>query len=222
MQEQSIKIGECIIKSSDSVKNIGAVLDPQLKMKDHVNHVARSCYAYLRMMSQIRPNLTSECAVNLAHAFITSKLDCMNSLLVGIPDNVIHKLQLIQNNAARIILKKKKYDHVTPLLKQLHWLPVRARIKFKICLLTYKALHGLAPPYISGLLERYTPGRSLRSANQLLLKPKVPNMKTVGGRAFHVCAPVMWNALPDNLRAAETVETFKTNLKTHLFREVYG
>ena len=89
------------------------------------------------MLDQIHLNLTSDTAATLVHAFISSKLDFMSNLLVGIPDSVIKKLQLIQNNAARIVLRKRKSEYVTPLLKQLTWLPVRARIKFKLCLLTH-------------------------------------------------------------------------------------
>ena len=177
---------------------------------------------YLRMLSQIRPNITQDSAATLVHAFITSKLDCMNGLLAGLPGSTIRKLQLIQNNAARIVLQKKKRDHVTPLLRQLHWLPVQARIKYKVCLLTHKALHGKAPPYISSLLHQYVPPRPLRSAGRGLLRRKMPNLNTVGARAFEVYAPSVWNLLPEGLRCCEGLNAFKTNLKTHLFRESFN
>ncbi len=159
----------------------------------------------------------------MIHAFISSKLDNMNSLLVGIPDYVVKKLQLIQNNAARLVLRKKKRDHVTPLLRQLHWLPVKSRIRFKICLLTFKALYGLAPPYVTALLTRYEPGRvGLRSGNRCLLQEQVPRLETVGGRSFAVSAPRMWNSLPIGLRRCQNLESFKKGLKTYLFIDAYG
>ena len=102
----------------------------------------------MRNISRIRANINEQTAATL----VSSKLDNMNSLLVGVPDVVLNKLQLLQNNAARLVLRKRKRDHVTPMLRLLHWLPVRSRIKFKICLLAFKAIHGLAPRYISQMI----------------------------------------------------------------------
>ena len=128
---------------------------------------------------------------------------------------------MVQNNAARLVLKKKKSDHVTPLLKHLHWLPIKQRIEFKINLITYKALHDQAPSYISELLEPYEPTRSLCSSVLGLLKEKKTRLKRSGDRAFSVIAPKLWNRLPECLRKAESVECFKSNLKTYLFKIAY-
>ena len=95
----------------------------------------------------------------LVHAFITSKLDNCNSLLYGLPQFLIDHLQAVQNCAARLITRSRKHDHITPILRQLHWLPVHSRIKYKILLLTFKALHGLAPSYITEMLQPYRPSR---------------------------------------------------------------
>jgi hypothetical protein len=219
--DRTINIGNTAIPASSCAKNIGAMLDSQLDMKTQVNYIARSSYYHLRNIGHIRPNISEEAASTLIHAFISSKLDNLNSLLVGIPDCVLKKLQLIQNNAARLVLRKKKCDHVTPLMKQLHWLPIKSRIRFKICLLTFKALNGLAPPYIVSLITRYEPTRTLRSASRCLLQQKVPRLTRTGGRAFAVCAPRMWNALPESLRQCTSLEGFKKGLKTYLFRECY-
>jgi hypothetical protein len=107
------------------------MIDSQLDMKTHVSYISKSSYMHLRNIGHIRPNISEEAAATLVHAFISSKLDSLNSLLVGVPDYVLKRLQMIQNNAARIVLRKKKCEHVTPLLKQLHWLLVKYRIKFK-------------------------------------------------------------------------------------------
>ena len=218
---KSIKIGSSSIESANCVKNIGAMIDSQLDMKAHVNYISKLSYGQLRKIGHIRPNITDKSAATLVHAFISSRLDNLNSLLVGMPDYMIRKLQMIQNNAARLVLRKRKCDHVTPLLRQLHWLPVKFRIKFKICLLVFKALNGLAPSYIRSMLTLYEPGRNLRSAGRQLLKPKVARLTKTGGRAFSVCAPTMWNSLPEDLRKCSSINGFKSGLKTFLFREAF-
>ncbi len=100
-------------------------------------------------------------AEKLVHAFMTSRLDYCNALLGGCPASSINKLQIVQNAAARVLTRSRKYDHITPILQSLHWLPIKFRISYKILLLAYKALNGLAPAYLTNLLSRYNPTRSL-------------------------------------------------------------
>ena len=115
-----------------------------------------------------------------------------------------------------------KFDHITPVLSRLHWLPVRYRVTFKILLLVYKALHAKAPSYISGLLKAKPVGRyNLRSDGQdMLVVPKTMR-KTFGDRAFAKAGPSLWNELPVGIRRASSVETFKSQLKTFLFRKAF-
>ena len=115
----------------------------------------------------------------------------------------------------------KKYDHITPVLKELHWLPVRKRIEFKILLLAYKCLHGTASSYLREMMKEYVPPRTLRSTSKNLLCEPRTNMKTYGDRSFSACAPKLWNQLPNNIRAAGSVAIFKRQLKTHLFKDVF-
>jgi hypothetical protein len=217
----SLEIGDAKIEACDSARNIGAVIDSCLDMKKHINSVSKSCYVHLKHISDIRPFLTTDAAATLVHALITSKLDCDNSFFYGLPDNIIRRLELIQNNAARLVLRRRKRDHVKPLLKQLHWLPVRQRIAYKINLMTFKALHGLAPTYIADLLVVYMPNRTLRSTSRGLLEEKRSRLQKAGDRAFSCSAPKLWNRLPDHIRTAETLEHFKTSLKTFYFCQAF-
>ena len=155
------------------------------------------------------------------HAFVTSKLENANSLLIGLRDNLIRKLQLIQNHVARIVTRSKKNDHVTPLLKRLHWLPIRSRIHYKVCLLTFKCLHGKAPAYLVEMLTPYEPARTLRSGNQGLLTVPQSRLETAGDRCLKVAAPRIWNTLPEGVINSQELEAFKQGLKTHLFSLTY-
>ena len=125
---------------------------------------------------------------------------------------------MVQNSAARALTYNKKSAHITPILHQLHWLPVINRIQFKLLVLVYKALHGPAPKYLVDLVQPYVPTRALRSSTEnLLVVPRV-RLSTVGGRAFSVVGPKLWNKLPLNLRATDNIRTFKKLLKTHFFK----
>lgn len=220
--DKCITIGNSTIQAAEVAKNIGAYLDSELNMKTHVSYIVRSAYHHMRNISRIRPYISEEVAATLVHAFISSRLDGMNVLLVGLPEYMIRKLQVVQNNAARLVLRKKRRDHATPLLHHLHWLPIKARIKYKVCLLTFKALNDIAPKYLQDLVTRYRPGRELRSANRGLLKIKLAKLKKTGGRSFSVAAPAHWNKLPDTIREISELDSFKNKLKTHLFTESYG
>ena len=217
----SLEVGTECVEPSTSARNLGVFIDETLSMQDQVNYTIKACYAQLYRISKIRPFLTEEAAAELIRSLVLSKLDYCNSLLFGLPDCQIKKMQLVQNNAARLVYRKKKADNVTPLLKRLHWLPIEARIKFKIILLAFKAINNLAPTYLKELLELYEPARALRSTSMNLLKEKKSKHKRSGDRAFSVCAPKLWNMLPCDLRKPQKLNAFKSALKTHLFKEAY-
>jgi hypothetical protein len=218
----SLQVGSAQVPAVSTARNIGAVMDQSLSMNEHVKAVCKSSYMQLRNIGRIRRYLTDDAAATLIHSLVISKLDNLNSLLVGLPDNVIQKLQLIQNQAAKIVSRNKKFDHVTPILIKLHWLPVQFRIQYKVLLLTHKCIHGGAPQYLSSLLEEYKPARTLRSANQCLLKEKKCRLKSYGERAFSVAAPRLWNTVPLELRLCECEDSFKKQLKTFLFKKAFN
>ena len=157
----------------------------------------------------------------LTHAFISSRLDYCNCIFSGLTKKELGQLQFIQNAAARVLTRTRKVEHITPVLKSLHWLPVSFRVDFKVLLLVYKSLNGLGPSYIADLLPRYEPARSLRSAGSGLLV--VPKIKSKHGKAaFGHYAPTLWNKLPIDLRFSPTLAAFKSRLKTQLFIAAFG
>ena len=165
--------------------------------------------------------MSKENSEKLIHAFFSTRLDNNNGLLYGLPKSEIGRLQRIQNSAARIITKCKKSEHITPILKQLHWLPIQQRIKFKILTITYKCLHGLAPDYLVNLLTPYIPPRDLRSSSAMHLVIPKTKLCGYGDRAFAKCAPLLWNDLPVDIKDSDSLTCFKSALKTHLFKEYF-
>ena len=122
------------------------------------------------------------------------------------------------NIAARILtLTPPSEDIETVLLETLHWLPVEQRIQYKILLLTFKVLHGLAPQYLSELLKLQITERDTRQTDTNRLHQPVMNTRTLGDRAFVAAAPTLWNSLPVKTRLVDSIDTFKKQTKTHLF-----
>ena len=218
----NLRIGDFDITPSTSVWNLGVRLNSDGFMSDQINQICRNgCYSLYRI-SKIRKLLDRSTTETLIHAFVTSQLDYCNSLLYGVSKEQLSRLQSVQNAAARLVTQSRKFDHITPVLIDLHWLPIEARIRFKVLLITYKIINGIAPMYLSDLIELYVPARNLRSMEKLrLVPPKGKYNKSYGHRAFSVHAPFLWNSLPSEIRSAKNVECFKRALKTYLFTEFY-
>ncbi len=218
----NLVVGDHEISPSSCVSNLGMTIDSQASMIQHVNKVCKAAYMHLYNISRIKAYLDKSSLERIVHAFITSKLDYGNALLCGYPTTLLQRLQRVQNAAARTITGHNKYHHVSPVLKQLHWLPVEQRIKYKVALLVFKAKNKLGPVYLQELIIPYTPARSLRSGSQELLCVPSTNSSLVNQRAFCVAGPRLWNSLPLELRTENTLVTFKSKLKTHLFVQYYG
>ena len=210
-----ITVGQALIAPSPRVKNLGVMFDEHLAMNDFVVQTCRACYLHLRDIAAISNALSRPAREQLVHSLISSRLDYCNVLLAGAPAYLLKKLQRVQNMAARVVLRSSKWSSATANLKQLHWLPVRERIQFKTLLLAYKALHGMGPKYLTGMLTWHHPARALRLAEFPALE--VPGYKTKYGQTtWGVQAAALWNALPHEVSGAETVTSFKKRLKTHL------
>ena len=219
----SIRVGNHLITKSRSVRNLGTWFNDTFDMSQHVTNLCSASFFQLHNIRRIRKYLTQEAAATLVHSFVTCRIDYCNSLLYGLPDYQLSKLQRVQNSAARLVYEESKFCHITPLLMKLHWLPIIYRIRFKIALLTYKAISGLAPSYISDLISIKTGANySLRSGNELLLNfPLRKSYSTLGDRSFSMAAPHVWNSLPSFIRKATTINNFKSQLKTYYFKLAY-
>ena len=186
-----------------------------------VKKVVQTCFYQLRTIAKIKSILSFADLEKVIHAFITSRLDYCNALYTCLNQKSISRLQLVQNAAARLLTNTKKRDHITPVMATLHWLPVVFRIDFKILLLAFKAQNGLGPQYITDLLPPYVPPRSLRSSEEALLQIPKTRLATKGDQAFAVYAPRLWNALPLEIRKANSLASFKSLLKMYLFRKAF-
>jgi len=197
-----------VVQFSTAVKNLGILIDSHLTMADHIAAVCRSGFFQLRQLRSIRQSLMPAAIKTLVHAFISSRLDYCNQLFVGVSGRLLYKLQSLQNAAARLVTGARKFDRITPVMRELHLLPVRQRIRFKTAVLVFKCLHGLAPEYLSEYCKMATGRSHYRSANACLLS--VPRTRTTyGDRSFAVSGPVAWNSLPVALHSSDvTEETF--------------
>ena len=218
---QSLRVGDCVVRVTDCVRNLGVQFDAEMTMESRVTAVCKSAIFHLRNISRIRRYLTAAATEQVVHAFVTSRLDIGNALLYRLPLKQTQRLQKIQNWAARLIDGAMRCSHAATLLKKLHWLPIAVRVEFKILLLTHRALNGQAPDNIGHCVSRRQPVRSLRSSEHCLLCVPLTRCHW-GDRAFSVAAPSLWNALPHHLTLSSmTTAAFKLKLKTYLFTRTF-
>ena len=220
----SLTVGSATIQPSSVVRDLGVLLDEELSMKQHVNKVAATCFYQLRRLRQIRRRVGQDVTIQLVMALVISRLDYCNSVLAALPLSTLYQLQRVQNAAARLVFELRLRDHVTPALIQLHWLPIRWRIQYKLCVLMYAVHNGQCPAYLSDIVlpasQRQTRSglRSTDSTNYV-----IPRLHTkFGERAFSYAGPAAWNSLPADLRATKENAAFKRHLKTHLFSLAFG
>ena len=198
--------------------------DSSPNMTEHVTKLCASAFFYIYNIRRIRKYLSRESAETLVRAFMSSRLDYGNSLLFGLPKYQIQKFQRVQNASARLIFSLPRYCQITPLLFDLHWLPVNQRIVFKILLLVYKVLHQLAPSYLVDLISVMPcSSYNLRRNNNGVLLRYLPahSKKTLGDRSFSRAATKLWNYLPFEIRCSNSIVSFKSQLKIFLFKKVF-
>ncbi len=212
----SISIAGNLIKPVSSARNLGIIFDSDLSLRKQISSICQTSFYHIRQLRQIRSSIDLNSATILANALVHSKLDYCNSLYYSLPNSSIHRLQLVQNSLARVVIPSTlRHHHITPVLKRLHWLPVEQRIKYKIASITYKSLHYQQPSYLFELLSPVPQSGRRSSSNKLL---NLQRVNTISGlRSFFSSAPKIWNYLPTALRLSPTYSSFRSKLKTFLF-----
>ena len=220
-QIDTVVLGDAHIPVADSVKSLGVSIDNTLSFDKHVDNICRASHYHIKALRHIRQCLNDETARTVASSMVGARLDYCNSLLYGTTTANINKLQRIQNTLARVVTGTRRYDHITPVLADLHWLKIADRITFKIALLTFKTITTNRPAYLVELIPFHAPVRELRSGSRKRLKVK--NVNTVfGSRAFSHAAPSIWNNLPIDLTdTSVSLLTFKRKLKHYLFEQSF-
>lgn len=214
---------DCSIKPAEFVRDLGVLLDSALSMKNQISSIAKSCFFHLRRIRQVKKSLNEKCLRTLVQALVISRIDYCNSVLYGLPASTLQPLTSVLHYAAKLVKHLTPFDHVTPALRELHWLPIKARINFKICLLMYRVFTNSSPSYVSSLV---TPCSSLQSRRGLRSSSQgdfavTRSLRKFGNRAFAIAGPAEWNKLPDYIRKSSTPVIFKNNLKTYLFKMYY-
>jgi exonuclease III len=217
-----IRVGEESIKLQSSIKYLGVYIDETLEMKEFIKSKCKSASMNLRLIGKVRTFLNKKNTEQLVNSLVTSILDHSNSVLCNLPRNTIRDLERIQHWAAKLVLRKPRITNSLKCLKDLHWLPVVWRIKFKVCCLMHKCTYNAyCPEYLKQLVCRRKNTRTLRSNDEILYElPKVQR-PTYGGRAFSFAGPQLWNMLPKDIKSTEDFTRFKRNLKTHYFTKAF-
>ena len=217
----TLRVGDIVIASSSEVKVLGVYFDRHLTMSSQVNAIIKSCSFHLRNISKIRSFLTDSACRTAICSLVTSRLDYCASLLVGSTNYNIQRLQRLQNRAARILTRLPPSASITPVLHNLHWLPVELRIIFRMLVFVFKSIHGIGPEYLNTLVTIYVPSRTLRSGSDHYKLVSSVLGRREARHSFQLFAPSVWNDLPYELRSKTDLGDFKGCLKTFLFRKCY-
>ena len=216
-QLTTLSLGNDIIPVSSSARNLGFIFDSDMSFTDQINSLSKSCHFHIRDIRRIRHLLPLSAATALANSLVSSKLDYCNSLYNGISQANFDKIQRIQNTLARVVTNTSKFEHITPILKKLHWLPIKQRIDYKLCLLTYKTLQIQQPTYLYNSLSFPSHSLSTRSSDSSVLS--IPYVRTsLGKRPF--LSLLQDSGTPSRLTPVTRYICFyiRSKLKTHLFK----
>ena len=217
----SLQVSSAAIQQSPTIKSLGVSLDPKLSFDQHVANVCKACYCHARALRHIRESLPDNVVRTVACSVVGSRLDYCNSLFVGMSKSNFAKLQRVQNTLARIVLRRGKFEHITPALKELHWLPIEQRVTYKLAVLAYNIKTTGQPVYLRELLPDYEPACTLRSSSKHFLFYSGAG-SVLAARGFRHSALAAWNNLPNSLRDCDTLDNFKHKLNAHFFNLAFA
>ena len=219
----NIRIGDDVIQNVPSVRNLGLHFDEELKHSSHVNKLTSISFNMIHNIARIHHQLDIETTKTLVQALVLPHLDYCNSMLLGIPNYNIQKIQCIQNMSARIVLQLPRRSKITHHLADLYWLKVPYQIEYKIATLMLKCIHDTAPKYLTELIVvDQLHDHSLRSTNSGRIHTMVSRTKMVHEFSFHSMGPRIWNNLPETVVKTTSISAFKRQLKTVLFKHCYN
>jgi hypothetical protein len=215
-----LKLGNTTIQPSDKIRNLGIIFDSHMSMSLQVNSLISSINYQLRNIRRISKYLDTDTKHKVVRSLILSRLDYGNALLYGASAKDLDRLQSLQHKAVKLIFSASRRDSPSPLMHNLHWLPVRERILFKICLYVYKCMHNKGPQYLSqDIIQKQKPstGPLTRSANDSTLLVVQYAKNRIGDKSYTIAGPNLWNKLPRHIREASSVAVFKKMLKSHYY-----
>jgi hypothetical protein len=217
MDGPGVVMGGTPIPLSETVKSLGVVLDQQLTFEKHVKNVCRICNFHIKSLRSLRPSLDFKTAETIGRSIVMSKMDYCNSLLAYTSKRNVYRLQMVQNNLARLVFRSDYRQSASPILTSLHWLPIEQRIKYKITTMVFKSRINLLPDYLSRNLKVFASIRPIRLSMQNTYV--IPRVNTeVARHSFNYAGAKLWNELSNELRSTDSYIEFRNLLKTYYFK----
>mgnify|MGYP003535998733 FL=1 len=200
---------------SPVIRSLGFLFESNLSLTHQISSVTKSCFFHLRRIKQLLPFLDDPTLQLLVSSLVLSRIDYCNSLYYGLPESTLYPLTKAFNSAARLVSRTSMFCRISPFLVKLHWLPLKYRIIFKICLLMFKIINTPSPSYLTNLISAPKRANLRSSSNRIYLNPI---KHTFAKRSFSFCGPYLWSRLPSSLSTLGSLTAFRRDLKTHLFR----